>query len=186
MMDNQQRLGAAPYVIAGFSFFPLLGVPFGIAAILWGLLTKKKGRGLLVVLGAGGILVTIGLYGGLYYKGFVERGGIADDLKKRLALQTLDNLVSTVELYRLQHGSYPSSLDELQKAVPKGNAVFINDPFQLGASKDQEPFYYQRVESDHYYLRSIGPDGMPFTADDIVPDVTNPSGRLGLLIDKSQ
>ncbi len=59
MTDNQPRLGPAPYVIAGFSFFPLLGIPFGITAILWGLLSRKKGGRLLAILGTCGILVTI-------------------------------------------------------------------------------------------------------------------------------
>ena len=29
-----ERLGAAPYVVAGLSFIPLVGVAFGIAAII--------------------------------------------------------------------------------------------------------------------------------------------------------
>jgi len=186
MTDNQQRLGAAPYVIAGFSFFPLLGVPFGIIAILWGLLTRKKGGRLLAILGTFGILVTVILYGGLYYKGFVERGGIADDLKRELASQTLNTLVPAIELYRLQHGSYPGSLEELQKAAGKNNVIFVADPFQFSALPSQNFFYYQRVGTDHYYLRSVGPDGIPFTTDDIVPDIPNPSGNLGLLINKAQ
>ena len=186
MTDSQQRLGAAQYVIAGFSFFPLLGVPFGITAILWGLLTRKKGGQLLATLGALGILVTVVLYGGLYYKGFVEHGGIADDLKKRLASQTLNTLVPAIELYRLQHGSYPSSLEELQKAAGQNNAIFVADPFQLGPLPNQNLFYYQRTGANHYYLRSVGPDGIPFTTDDIVPDILNPAGNLGLLVDKTQ
>lgn len=186
MTDNQPRLGAAPYVIAGFSFFPLFGVPFGITAILWGLLTRKKGGRLLAILGTCGIFVTIVLYGGLYYKGFVERGGIADDLKTRLASQTLYTLVPAIELYRLQHGTYPASLDELQKAAGKNNVIFVGDPFQSSALPGQNFFYYQRVGTDHYYLRSVDPDGIPFTTDDIVPDVSNPSGNLGLLTVKAQ
>lgn len=186
MTDNQPRLGAAPYVIAGFSFFPLLGIPFGITAILWGLLSRKKGGRLLAIRGTCGILVTIILYGSLYYKGFVERGGIADDLKTRLASQTLNTLVPAVELYRLQHGTYPASLDELQKTAGKNNVIFMNDPFQFSASPSQNFFYYKRVGVDHYYLRSVGPDGIPFTTDDIVPDITNPSGNLGLLINETQ
>lgn len=47
--------------------------------------------------------------------------------------------------------------------------------------------YYRRVDDDRYYLRAVGPDGKPFTGDDIFPDVeAQPGGRLGLLIGKDE
>jgi len=45
-------------------------------------------------------------------------------------------------------------------------------------------FYYERVGADHYYLRGVGPDGLPFTSDDILPRGTaTPDGKLGRLIE---
>ena len=46
-------------------------------------------------------------------------------------------------------------------------------------------FYYERVGADHYYLRGVGPDGLPFTSDDILPRVkATPEGKLGRLIER--
>ncbi len=39
--DEQEKPGPLPYVIAGISYIPLLGVLFGIVAIIWGLTTSK-------------------------------------------------------------------------------------------------------------------------------------------------
>jgi hypothetical protein len=104
------QLGAAPYVVTGLSFIPLVGVLFGIAAIVWSLVTTKAGRLKLALLGGGGILFTIVIYGGLLFFGFVQRGGIYDHLRARLAQGQLYSLVQAVEFYRLQYGRYPDTL----------------------------------------------------------------------------
>ena len=41
--NTNDRLGAAPFVVGGLSFIPLIGVLFGVIAVLWGLFTKKNG-----------------------------------------------------------------------------------------------------------------------------------------------
>lgn len=47
--------------------------------------------------------------------------------------------------------------------------------------------FYRRVGEDHYYLRAVGPDGKPFTGDDIYPEIKTEAGsRLGLLISKPE
>ncbi|RYG97371.1 MAG: hypothetical protein EON58_09920 [Alphaproteobacteria bacterium] len=56
---SQEKLGTFPRVIGGMSYIPLLGVPFGIIAIIWGLVTKKLGGKRLAAIGAGGIAVTV-------------------------------------------------------------------------------------------------------------------------------
>jgi hypothetical protein len=175
------RLGAGPYVVAGLSFIPLVGVLFGIAAIAWSLVTRKAGRLKLALLGGGGILFTIVLYGGLFFFGFVQRGGIYDHLRAGLAQGQLYTLVQAVEFHKLQYGHYPDTLQQLQATLPPGSFVFIHDPsvFSFTATR---LFYYRRVDEDHYVLRGVGPDGVPFTDDDIVPMIpAAPNSRIGLL-----
>jgi hypothetical protein len=41
MAGTNEKLGAFPYVISGLSFIPLVGIPFGIVALIWGITTKK-------------------------------------------------------------------------------------------------------------------------------------------------
>ncbi len=184
MSDHKENLGASAYVVGGLSFIPLVGVPFGVAAIVWGLVTTRRGGKLLALIGAGGIAFTVLIYGSLFYFGFVHRGGVFDDLRRQMAQSQLNALVPAIEFYKVGHGGYPTSLAELQKALPKNSffSVFNSSSMKLGVP---QYYFYERVGTDHYYLRGAGPDGVPFTADDIVPEV-DPSvaGKIGLLINK--
>src|SRR3954467_5939142 len=112
-------LGALPFVLAGLSFLPLLGVPFGLVAIILGLLKIQQGGWKVVIIGCSGIAFTVVLYGALFYFGFVQRGGIYDDLRTQMARGNLDNVVQAVEVYKLQHGSYPDSLKTLHESLPE-------------------------------------------------------------------
>jgi len=80
---------------------------------------------MLAPLGGAGILVTLALYGSLFYFGFVKRGGMYDDLRTQLAQCNLDSVVQAAEVYRLQHGDYPELLKVLQESVPKNSIVFF-------------------------------------------------------------
>ena len=181
MSDSERKLGGGAFVIGGLSFIPLIGVLFGIVAIVWGLVSRRKGGKALALVGAGGIAFTVALYGGLFYFGMVHRGGIYDELRRKTAQTQLNQLVQSIEFYKITHGGYPPSLDELQKAVGKGAWTFIHDPTDMNAGPRK--FHYERVGTDQYYLRSVGPDGQPFTPDDIVPQVADAQlSKLGLLI----
>src|SRR5471030_1682346 len=115
-MDENKSLGRFPFVVGGLSFIPMLGVLFGLVAIVWGLIARKRGGAKLALVGAAGIGFSIVLYGGLFYFGFVQRGGIYDDLRARMAQNNLNALVQSVEFYKLNHGEYPDSLQILQSS----------------------------------------------------------------------
>ncbi len=185
MSDPAKRLAGLPFVIGGLSFIPLLGVLFGLVAVIWGLTTRKLGGKKLALVGALGIVFTVVIYGSLFYFGFVQRGGVYDELRAKLAKTTLNSVVQAVEFYKLQHGNYPASLDELRSSLPKDSAIFIYDPTIVGRGDAPREFYYERVDAEHYFLRGVGPDGQPFTADDIVPDVeVQAAGKIGLLTER--
>ena len=141
----------------------MIGVPFGIAAIIIGLASKKAGGVKLAVTGGLGIALTVVLYGSLFYFGFVKRGGIYDDLRAQMAQDSLNGVARSVEFYKLQNGSYPESLKILEDSLPKGSTVFVFDPTEIKYSGTSRYFYYEKVGADHYYLRGLGPDGTPFT-----------------------
>jgi hypothetical protein len=185
MAGTDEKLGAFPYVVSGLSFIPLVGIPFGIVALIWGITTKKIGGKKLALLGGAGILVTLSLYGSLFYFGFAKRGGSYDELRTQLARTLLNTLVQSVEFYKVQHGGYPESLKALQESLPKDTTVFVSDPTDVKFGGKSRYFYYERVGTDHYYLRGVGPDGLPFTSDDILPQVQmTPGSKLGLLIER--
>ena len=183
---NQERLGAGSYVVAGMSFIPLIGVLFGIAAIVWGLTSQKHGGKRVAAIGASGIAFTVFLYGALFYFAFGQRGGVYDDLRTKLAQSTINSLIPEIEFYKLQNGKYPESLEALRASLPKDSFVMVFDP-SAGSGFGANPryFFYARVGDDHYYLRGLGADGQPFTADDILPQVPSvPGSKLGLLIER--
>lgn len=170
-VPEKQKLGCAPYAIGGASFIPLLGVPLGLVAIVWGLLKLKHGGWKVAILGAMGISFTLALYGTLFYQGFVKRGGMFDDLRGQMAGQMLVSVVKEIEFYKIQNGEYPQGLKDVEsKGKPQG-LVSIYDPSQMRFG-DTEPtfFYYELVNGGtNYHLFSVGADRKPFTKDDVHP-----------------
>lgn len=178
---SEEKLGRYSYVLGGLSYIPLFGVLFGIFSIAWGLVSRKRGGLALALIGLGGIAFSGILYGGLFYFGFVQRGGVFDELRTRMAKSNLTSLVQSIEFYKLQNGRYPEGLEVLAKSVPKEQPVFIHDPSIEMAGKKSPYFHYQLTENGNaYYLLGVGPDGKPFTADDILPEIdTTKSGSIG-------
>ncbi|MDE1975190.1 MAG: type II secretion system protein GspG [Patescibacteria group bacterium] len=146
----------AGWIFGGLSFIPLIGVLFGIIAIIIGLIKKTRGQ---IFLGICGILVTVFIYGSLYYFGFVAQTGIYADLKIKLASQLISTDAGQISLYKSQHGRLPVTLNDL--GVPsQTNMFFASDPWGT-------PFSYTPESSGHFELRSAGPDKILNTADDI-------------------
>src|SRR6218665_4135477 len=104
---TQQKLGCLAYAMGGASFIPLLGVPFGIVSVVYGIICRKHGGVMLAILGGGGILFTVTLYSFLFYFGFVQRGGVYDELKSKQAEGQLTHAIRELEYYKTQHGRYP-------------------------------------------------------------------------------
>lgn len=121
------------------------------------------------------VIAVVGLvaamFAALFYFGVMQRGGVYDGLRVRMAESLLNELVPYIELHRTQHGAYPESLEELSASLPDGVTVFIHDPTirNEGDFVSQTTFYYKRIDDAHYVLRGVGVDGVPFTDDDIVP-----------------
>jgi len=183
-MENEknEKLGAFPYVVGGLSFIPLIGVLFGIISIIWGIITKKAGGRKLIIIGSLGISVTVIAYGSLFYFGAIQRGGVYDDLRAKLAKTTITQLAQAIEFHKTQNGNYPPSLEELKKSLPKESLTFINDPSHVGMNVEPRNFYYELDKSaTHYYLLGVGVDGQPFTSDDILPEITiSNDSKIGL------
>lgn len=142
-------------------------MPFGIIAIIWGIARQIRA---VVVLGVSGILFSVVVYAAVFNFGTVQSGGIFGWLRSELAVYALNSAVKEIEVFKLQHGRYPASLSEVE---PKDKTRINNfiDPTstQRGGTLNGR-FYYQLDASGiSYYLRSVGPDGIPFTGDDILP-----------------
>ena len=123
----------------------------------------------------------------MVYIGFVLRGGVFDDAGAQLAQSLLPTLVKSIEYYKLQNGHYPKSLLDLKGEDGKEEFLFIHDPTHMELKAGEPRLFFYQLEPDgaHYYLLSVGPDGTPFTADDIVPAIPEQELRnIGLKIAK--
>ena len=74
-------------------------------------------------------------------------------------------------------------LPALQAAQPD-TPLFIYDPADTRVPP--RLFHYERADAEHYYLRSVGADNVPFTADDILPPADTAGGKIGLLKEKAR
>jgi len=165
------------------SFIPLIGVLFGLVAIVWGLVTKKTGGKKLALIGGGGIAFTVVLYSSLFYFGFVQRGGVYDDLRAQLSKSTITSLVQAIEFYKTQNGHYPDSLETLRESLPENSMVFVFDPTNVQMGGEPRYYHYELKDPSHYYLLGVGPDEKPYTSDDVLPDIeVKPNSGIGLLI----
>lgn len=85
------------YIFGGLSFIPLIGVLFGILAIVLGARNKQRTP---IFLGFAGILLTVGLYGSLFYFGFVAKYGPYHKLKRQLTIQMLNDNRGKILIYK--------------------------------------------------------------------------------------
>jgi len=150
-MPQSQRLRSLSYVIGAASFIPAIDVLFGLIAIIVGIAQRAR---MIIVLGVSGILFSVFLYAALF-----SSGGVYARLDSGLAVYVLHEAVKEIEAYKLQHGRYPASLDEIEPKDKKRIDSFI-DPMAHGGGTLNGRFYYQFDPSgEFYYLRSVGRDG---------------------------
>ncbi|WP_436899461.1 type II secretion system protein GspG [Acinetobacter gyllenbergii] len=183
-MDKKpEKLGVFPYILAGISFIPGIGIVFGIIALIWGILTKKSGGKVLAIMGACGIGFSIILYGSLFYFGFVQRGGVYDELRAQSSQIAMTSLVQAIEFYKIENGHYPDSLETLGQSLPENSPIFLFDTTDVSFGSSPRYYHYELKDSSHYYLLSVGADGKPYTNDDILPNVEiKPDSKIGLII----
>jgi len=190
MVEQQQKsktLGIVSIVLGAVSFIPLIGLFTGIVAIILGIIDIRKNKSKLgiigLILGILGILVTIGLYGSLFYFGFMQRGGVYDDLRLQMVSeQNLPNTVNAIETYKVRFGKYPDNIEDIKQI--SNDPFIITDQIQIAKNAfkydvNKDVYFYYQNNGDTYYVFSKGFDGQPFTEDDIYPKFTGELGNVG-------
>ena len=185
MEKDKSKLGKFPYVIGCLSYVPLIGVVFGIVAVVWGVVTDKLGGRRLAFVGAGGIAVTVVIVGAIY-SWHLHLIASNQELRIELAQDSIDILVHAVERKKEQTGTYPASLEALNQSSNGRYTLYVFDPTNIdviGLYRQARHFHYDLVDEDHYYLLGVGPDLEPYTNDDVLPNVEIGSdSKFGLLI----
>jgi hypothetical protein len=179
-----EKLTATHYICGVLSFIPLLGILFGLIAIIMGFLAKTRAGKWLALVGACGIAFTFAIYGSLFYFGFAQRGGMADETRSNMTQTVLYTCVAYIELHKLQHGAYPASIQALREAMPAGTLINTMDMSIIRLSGPPKDFYYQRSDDGAlYYLRGVGADDQAFTADEFLPAINESElAKTGLLL----
>jgi hypothetical protein len=170
---TKSNVAPIEYVIGFFSFIPFLGVIFGMVAIVLGSLKPKTGGWKLMSLGVSGILCTALLSFLIHQYLFDETSERLKGLQQQMAQGYMRQVVSMLEFYKQVHGTYPDKLDDLDGPKRLFTGHYLLTDKSLG-SKSRDLYFYQKLPNGGgYYLLGRGPDGLPFTADDVFPDLSS-------------
>jgi hypothetical protein len=94
----------------------------------------------------------------------------------------LTTLVAYLELYQKDAGHYPDSLKEILKYSIGLHEIMDNLPGDRKNRSANALFFYKKL-SNGYILFSTGIDELPFTKDDIIPDIKKiDTSKIGLVI----
>jgi len=173
-MENRTSLQISkpPYLLGLLCLIPLIGAFVGLGLLLYGIFKYKDKW--LILIGAFGILFTVGIYSYLFY--YMKHGELSKSGFREISQLQLNSLLKNIEFYKLQHGQYPDNLEQLlsdDKLAP------ISDAIQLAQQRQNSYYNYQKIDSV-YKLFSSGQDGIPGNTDDLYPQITvNNSGKLG-------
>jgi hypothetical protein len=176
MEKEESKVTLVEYILGFCSFIPLLGVLLGVLSIVFGALKFKSGGWKLVLLGVGGILFTIGLYGALFFFMFSGKNNMMNEMQLQMAKGNLRQCVMDLEFYHQVHGEYPDKLEDLggaKRPFAAGMVNFYDRTGGFGSNMKLQLFYYEKTpDGTGYYLLGRGPDGESFTADDVLPDLS--------------
>jgi hypothetical protein len=155
------------YYLSLLGLFPGFGILIGIVLLCYAIFVFRNLKlifTILLAMGGGILLMKLDAY---YLSQDLKYGKEHDNDFSLLAADDLDKIVQHLDLYKLQHGVYPDSLQQLEKQDPTLN---IMDPL-LGRNSAAHKFinYYYQRKGDSYTLFSSGIDGIPHTKDDIYP-----------------
>jgi hypothetical protein len=147
-----------------WSFIPFIGLVFGLIFFIRGLSERN-----FKYLGIAFTSLMISIVGWLAFAFYWDYSGKTSQQNLYATQQSLNTIVKELAYYKVKNGAYPESLDSLKKQnqfliFSEHNMGF--NPFSKSESRD---FYYQRQDST-YILLAPGPDAIPLTEDDILPD----------------
>jgi hypothetical protein len=166
-MSNDDKKLRKFYFLSLLCLFPGLGILIGIVLSYFAIFKFKSVALFLVILGmtvGGFFLIKVDSY---YLRNRMRYGKDSENLDILLARDGLDEIAKSCESYKLKHGEYPDSLQQLKK---ENSFLSITDPL-LDRNPKAHKFlnYYYKKTDQGYILFSSGVDGIPNTKDDIYP-----------------
>jgi hypothetical protein len=163
--------GKPLYLLGLLGFIPIVGAFVGVVLILYGLI-KYRDK-ILVIIGLGCIVFTLFVYRTLFY---ASEGGSFENEFAKMDTMILNGLIKDIEFYKIQNGTYPDNLEQLDS-----NGMMVNFSDPLLSDPENNKFNYYRF-GKRYTLYSSGVDKKANTADDIYPTVKIDTNKIGLII----
>lgn len=157
------------YLVGAACLIPFFGVIAIAAAMVLGILKFRQGGWILFLFALLGAGVTGGVSFLVVHTFITGKSGV-------LAMQAegeMGQLIPAIEKYKADNGKYPDALTELPPLKYGKRPIY--DPFTLSFQdpKALRPYVYSvQPGGQTYYLFSRGPDGEPFTEDDVLPYLT--------------
>ncbi|MGZ5218946.1 MAG: YgaP family membrane protein [Chitinophagaceae bacterium] len=172
--SNLSPKSKPPYLVGILCLIPLIGAIVGAVLLILGL-TKYKDKWLSII-GVVGIMFTVLIYSWLFYA--MKHSPLVQQGFREISQMQLNSLIKNIEFYKLQHGSYPDSLQLLTNDDPFAP---VTDAIQLNQRRANLYYNYEKI-GDQYLLFSSGQDGIPNTEDDLHPDISlSDSSNIGLI-----
>ncbi|MGD0991785.1 MAG: type II secretion system protein GspG [Gemmatimonadales bacterium] len=164
-------------LVAAGSFVPGFGLVFAAAAVSWGLIVDRPRKRLAIGIAAAGALLN--LAGVAFLMVRMQRDASFARFEAEQTRRDLDTLVVTIERYHERTSRYPDNLHVLVGMPIPTRLVNIYDHTQGLFRLPRTYEYHVAADGRSYDLFSVGPDGTPYTADDIrpgLPDTLSHSG----------
>jgi hypothetical protein len=130
---QREQISRLAFIPAIVSLLPIIGIPFGISALLWGIANRKIGGRKIITLAGVGLVISLvfALVTFFYYNKLLSNPSLVD-IKTRYSQEGLAFVVRFLEFYKSGHGQYPSSLENLRE---EGDVYptqrVLADPFYL-------------------------------------------------------
>jgi hypothetical protein len=155
------------YYLTLFCLIPAIGVLVAIVLSVYAIARFKSIPLLLTI-----ILMTAGGFGlakldSLYLKNRMKTSKDVENNLILLVQNELDDIVECLQKYKIRHGHYPDSLQQLERGTA---FLSVKDPLLGRHPEAHKTFYYNYYKTtEGYVLFSSGADEIPNTTDDIYP-----------------
>jgi len=176
-MSNKHKISnGLGFILIFLCLTPILGGIVGIILLIPAIWINKSR--FLLIIGIIGVLLTTFEVSYLLY--FEKNRGPFDTSRIITAKKWMREILDEIELYKLSNSSYPDSLRQL---ISSNAHIHLLDPIQQVNPEIDQYFFYKK-DSLKYYLFSKGFDGIPFTKDDIMPNLSGINiDKIGLIVD---
>lgn len=93
-----------------------------------------------------------------------------DESYVKSAQTNINILARSIERYKKEHGEYPANLSQLSF----GKDFDFDFSYRINYGDGKvfgSPFYYEKIDSNHFLLVGVGKDGLIKTQDDLIPQI---------------